>query len=329
MSFINRITRAIDSFNEISNDGVISFGMDGELEAKRVIDEEKGLILYNCIIPHPRDKNKFLEIDSIIYNEGNIYCIEIKNYKGKITFIPVYEEVKEKINFLFFFTRTITKKIQVGWDDSKIIQSKEGKYGEGVFYKEYSNPMKKTKYFINNLKSYLSTKYSMFNKVFINPVVAFNRDITDISDIHSLEKGYIYIDEIPRLIEVNSSKRKGNIEYIKNGLLELSTWDTVVTNSNETIYGIIEDSYLNVYTEDNEKIKINYKDVKFVKVERKGIFSKEDRLLIRFTDNRENYYKNTTGKIILDKFGTLQEHKISNVNFIDIGTWRLRKNNIL
>lgn len=329
MSFINRITRALDSFNEISNDVITNFGMAGEQEARRIIDEEGGLILYNRIIPHSKDKNKFLEMDSIIYNEGNVYCIEIKNYKGKITFIPTYEEFQKKVKFLFFFTRTVTKKIQTGWNDSRIIKAKQGNYGEGVFYKEYPNPMKKTKYFINNLKNYLSNKNNMFGKVFIKPVVAFNRDNADISSIHSFEKGYIYIDEIPALIEDNSNRRNRDVQWTRNGLLELSTWDTVITSSNEEIYGVIKDSYLDVYTVSNEKFKINYKDIKAIKIERNGVFSKEDRLFIKFTDNTENEYKNTRGAIVLNKFGNLQEHKISNVNFVDVGTWRLRKYNVL
>lgn len=329
MSFINRITRAVDSFNEISNDEVTNFGMAGEQEARRFIEEEDGLTLHNPIIPHPRDKNKFLEMDSIIYNKGNVYCIEIKNYKGKITFIPAYEEFQEKVKFLFFFTRTITKKIQTGWDDSRISKEKEGNYGEGVFYEEYPNPMKKTKYFIKNLKNYLSNKNNMFGKVFIKPIVAFNRENADISSIHSFEKGYIYIDEIHALIEENSNGSNRNLQWIRNGLIGLSTWDTIITSSNEEIYGVIKDSYLDVCTLNNDKVKLNYKDIKSIKIERNGIFSKEDRLFIKFTDNTENEYKNIRGNIILNKFGNLQEHKISNINFVNVGTWRLRKDNVL
>lgn len=55
MSFISRITRALDSFNQISNDETTKFGMAGEQEAKRFIEEESGLILYNPIIPLKRD----------------------------------------------------------------------------------------------------------------------------------------------------------------------------------------------------------------------------------------------------------------------------------
>lgn len=64
-------------------------------------------------------------------------------------------------------------------------------------------------------------------------------------------------------------------------------------------------------------------------MKRNGIFSKEDRLFVKFTDDTENEYKNTRGVIVLDKFGDLQEHKISNINFVDIGTWRLRKDNLI
>lgn len=329
MSIFNRIARAFDSFDKIRNDEISTFGMAGEKNARSVIDEEDGMILYNRIIPHPKDRNKFLEMDAIIYNSGNIYSIEIKNYKGKITFKPAYKTIQEKKKFLFFFTRTVNRQTQSGWDDAVIVKAKEGNHGEGTFLDEFTNPMKKTKYFINNFKNYLSSKNSLFNQVNIKAVVAFNRDNADISDIHSFEKGYIYIDEISRLIEKNSSRTYKEHQWLRKELLRLSTWDTVVTSTNEQLYGIIKGSGLTVNTLDNDAVNLKYKDITSIDIKRTGTFSKEDRLIVKFADGAKSVYKNIRSVIVLDKFGDLQEHKISNLNFVDVGTWRLREEKVI
>ena len=55
----------------------------------------------------------------------------------------------------------------------RILQEKVGNYGEGIFTKEYPNPLKKTRYFLHRLKDYLSTRDTRFQRLHIIPVVGF------------------------------------------------------------------------------------------------------------------------------------------------------------
>lgn len=329
MSFVDRISRLVDSFDVISNDEKINFGMKGEELARKSVDKEEGLIIYNPIIPHPKDNKKFLETDIIIYNNNCVYCIEIKNYKGEITFIPKYKRVKVEKRFLFFFKYIVERTVQDGWDDNKIIKKKVGNYNEKVFCEEYPNPMKKTKNYIYNLKRYLAKEDRRFNNIFIVPVVAFNRKNANISRIYSFDEGYIYIDEIDKYIKYHFKSLNKQLDWIERGLEALSTWDTLKTSTGENIYGIIKGNYIEVITQDNNQIKIPYDEIINIKIKKMSLFSKEDILIIKFLNNEIKEFKNIRGTIVLDKFGELQKHKISNLKYIDVGTNALRINNYI
>lgn len=329
MSFFDRLNRFVDSFDNISNDEKVKFGMEGERIAKKAINHKDGLILNNPIIPHPNNKDKFLETDMIVYKNGRIYCIEVKNYKGKITFKPIYEDKYVEKRFLFFFKFKVLDTVLSKWDDSVIIKTKVGNYKEGTFTNEYQNPMKKTKNYIYNLKGYLRKTDCRFNGLFVIPVVAFNRKNSDISAIHSFEEGYIYIDEIKKYIEKTSSINEDNQLWIINGLSELPSWDTLITSNKEEIYGVIKGDFIILRNDNGNAEKLSLSNILYVKLERGKIFSKEDIATVTFVDGRDVKYKNIDGVVTLDKFGELQKHNISNLNYIDVGTHSLRKNNYL
>lgn len=329
MSFFNRLDRFLDSFSKVTNDEITTFGMEGERAAHKQMKNDDGLIIYNPIVPHPKDETKFLETDMLVYKNGRVYCVEVKNYKGKITFRPIYKVVYVEKRFLLFFKYKVKKTIVGEWDDSVIIKSKVGNHNEGVFTQEYPNPMRKTKGYINQLKKYLSIDDKRFNKVFITPIVAFNRKNTDISDIHSFEDGYIYIDELKNYLEWKSSEAKTNQFWITEGLSNLPTWDTVITTSNEEIYGLIHDDYINLIDEEGEKVKLKLREVVQIRLERGLFFSKEDKVKVVFSDNTTKTYKNVNETIALNKFGKIQKHNISNLTCINVGSQILRANNYL
>lgn len=327
MSFFYRFVRLLNSLEEVQNDEKVRFGMAGEKEAEKIIGKEDGIIIYNPIIPHPKDKNKFLETDLIVYYEGNLYCVEIKNLKGKIYFIPIYDRVEEVRRFLFLFKIKVMKKVQVGWDDSKIIQEKSGNHGEGNFYKEYNNPMKKTKYYIYNLKMFLSTKQNGFQNTYIRPVVAFNRTNTNISKIHSLESGYIYIDELMDFIKITKRKSE-NSKKIEESLMELSTWDTIITTSGERIYGIIKGKSITLNSLNDETVEVHYDYIKCINFKR-GLFSNEDIVSVTFHNDVTEKYKCILKTVHLQKFDQNLDFKTVNLNKIEVGTWKLRRDNLL
>ena len=89
MGIIDRIIRAFDSFSNLGPDEIIKYGMEGERMGIKALEQDGIHCFCNKLLPHPKKEGWFLEMDVIIYANGNIYCIDFKNmivtYKdGKI-----------------------------------------------------------------------------------------------------------------------------------------------------------------------------------------------------------------------------------------------------
>ena len=83
---IDRLLRAIDTMSNLGLDGVERGGMQGEQYAEYIIDGgQDGCYVRNPIIPHPKKLGFFLETDFLVYLQGVLYCVEIKNYRGRCT----------------------------------------------------------------------------------------------------------------------------------------------------------------------------------------------------------------------------------------------------
>ena len=39
----------------------------------------------NPVLPHPINCQKYLETDLVVYAAGNLFCVEVKNYRGVIS----------------------------------------------------------------------------------------------------------------------------------------------------------------------------------------------------------------------------------------------------
>jgi len=297
-----RLIRSLDALSNIRLDEVSAYGAEGEEQAQGFLAEEGYYSFFNRIIPHPQKQGVFLETDAIIYGEGNVFCVEIKRYKGRIYFPPKSKVVKVSKKFLFWDYET-EKTVFDGYDNSRIVKAKEGNYGEGVFYKEFANPLGKTRYYIHHLKQFLSKIDQRFSRLFIIPVVGFSDTESDISAIRSLEEGLVYISEIPEFIRQHRNERfaASPSQWIIDSLGQVPTWDRILTRENEWI-----------------------QEVKSISITRQGTLSDHDTVRILQVNGKTEVLASSKGQVNIDKAGERQTHKLRNINQVRIGTHALR-----
>lgn len=324
MNLMDSLKRALDRFKIYSKDEIENYGNDGERIARQnfAYKNGTGIAYYNRLVPDYSKKNKYFEIDAIIYAAGNVFCVEIKRYKGKISYVPKYKMVKEKKKILWFeFERE--KKVVDGLDKSRIIKEKVGNYNEDTFYKEFTNPIKKTIFFIKRMKEFLSGYDKRFKSLFIIPVVCFVDDEADISDIHSFEEGLIYVSELQQFINMhkNDNFDKMSSEWIIDGLNKLPTWDKIITSSKEELNGVLENDEVVFEARDKSKIYLKYRDIKRMTFKNIGlIFSPYSEVTVYKKDNSTSVYEVVSGDIVFNRFGERQIHKIVNISAIMVGT---------
>jgi len=144
---LQRIGSSPHSASEIERVGAL-----GEaVVADEIVPAAGRLIVYNPLVPHPCRPGAWLESDLLVYTHGKLFCIEVKNYSGAISYPPG----------------------QWGAEVAGIVQTKYGRFGDVLDTKEHPNPLRKTKAFIYDLKQYLGRIDPRFAHVYINPVVAF------------------------------------------------------------------------------------------------------------------------------------------------------------
>src|SRR6266702_3565084 len=137
MSLFQRITRAFHTLSTIELDEQSRFGALGELSAEQILDDGQAICINNPIVPHPTKPGLSLESDFLIYTQGNLFCVEIKHYKGRLYYPP-----RERVGQGSPLKGPLARPPLQGFDDSIIIQEKLGNYGEGIFLKEHRNAPK-------------------------------------------------------------------------------------------------------------------------------------------------------------------------------------------
>jgi hypothetical protein len=80
----------------------------------------------NPVLPHPINCQKYLETDLVVYAAGNLFCVEVKNYRGVIS--------------------------HALGEPGQIVQQKIGRYGEAIPAKLHQNPLRQAKGFVFHLK---------------------------------------------------------------------------------------------------------------------------------------------------------------------------------
>jgi len=297
MSLIQRVTRAFQTLSTIELDEQARFGALGELYAERLLDDEQGMCLTNPIIPHPSKPGLFLESDVLLFTQGNLFCIEIKTYRGRISYpyLP-----------------------GIGFDDSRILQEKMGNYGEALFTKEHGNPLKKTKYFLHHLKAYLSKIDPRCRKLYIYPVVGFS-DLADISAIYDFEAGMISTAHLPAFFESHRDPTRPTQPppWLRQVFSQIPTWDRVLTTRGEWINGVLLDRELVFQGTDRRVYRLPYAHLDRISLQRAGLFSAYDQLTVTDLGGHTATFQSVKGELHLRRFDNdSQTHQLRNVSHI-------------
>lgn len=322
MSISQRLTRAFQALSTVELDGQSRFGALGELNMQQVLRDEQLVYVINPIVPVPGKPGRFNESDFLIYAYGNLFCVEIKNWRGRVYYQPAtHMAAGTGIPGLPTPQQTTT-----GYDRSHVVQEKWGRYGEGPFLTLHENPLRKTERFIGRLKRFLSDIDYRFKTYYIRAAVGFS-DLadTDISAIYSFDEGIMRTSEL-----VSFFARYGRPNapaqppaWLLSAFYRMPTWDVVVTKQNEWMRGVLVGRELMFTSMDKQVHRFPYERLQSVTFTRRGafagLFSHHDDVLVRYLNGDTETLSCSDGEVYLDSFGKRQVHKFINTNHIVIG----------
>jgi hypothetical protein len=239
----------------------------------------------------------FLESDFLVHVHGGLFAIEVKRLVGRV----VYDDEDRR------FMR----------------QMKKGRYGEGIFVKRFSNPLPKTNSFAGRLKSYLIDVDPRFRHVYINAVAAF-APTADISAIHD-PSGTIYTTELPDFLSRQTRAGEDRPRpWLVEGLRHVPTWDRIETNQGESMYGLFTEPALSFTDASGTRSSIPFANIAAVQLRPGGFFSDASEAAITLLTGEVVQTRISFGDIRLDRFGSVQVHKLRNLRRIVPGVSRLR-----
>ncbi len=317
MSIINRLVRAIESMSNIELGEQDRVGMRGEQFAEDIIVEgaNEGYIR-NPILPHPRKPGIFFETDILVYTQGTLFCVEIKNFgRGKVYYPSRYRTVYIEKGW-FIFKRKVPQQVFERYDDTKMIQEKAGR--NGIETREMPNPLYKTRNYANDLQRYLIRIDSRLQTVPIISVLAFSGK-ADISQVYYFDAGIIRAAELPDFFERHSNPTQHLSSLIQQAFHKIPTWDRILTSENEWINGVIQEKELSFKGSDNRQYNIPYAQILSVEVRREGTFSAYDDITIKYINGKSKSFRSASGEIHLERFGDHQIHKLRNVSKVAVG----------
>jgi Nuclease-related domain. len=321
MSMMQRLVRAFETASNVELSDKDKGGMWGEQYAEYIIDDENnGCYIRNPIIPHPKKPGIFFETDFLVYMQGTLYCVEIKNYRGKVYYPARYRTVYVRKGW-FIFKRTIQQTVFSHYDYSKMVQEKMGQNRERLTIREMPNPFQKTQRYIEDLKYYLYHIEPRLQSLPIYPVLGF-AEKTDIAAIYNFDAGIMYISELPAFFAKYSDPAYARMPapWIRQALHQLPTWDRILTTGNDWINGTIMDRVLSFKCVDGQKYNIPYTHIHVISLQREGNFSAYDTLTISYLNGSQQSFRCVNGDVHLRRFqGEQQTHKLRNVNQIVVG----------
>lgn len=321
MSLLDRLLRSMDTFSQIEQDSVDRGGMLGEAYAEAIIDGgQQGCYIRNPMIPHPTQRGLFLETDFLVYMQGNLYCVEIKNYRGQVYYPARYKTVFVKKGW-FIFKRRVQQVVADGYDYTRLIQQKTGYRGEAPTVREMPNPLLKTQRYVDNLKRYLSRIDARLSVLPVYPVLAF-AEKTDIRAIDNFDAGIMHISQLPAFFKKygNPAYSHTSVSWIQQALQRLPTWDLVLTSRNEWLNGVLSGRDFSFKATDGHHYALPYAQIHTIEVAGGGTFSASDTLTVTYMNGKQQVFSCVSGEVHLKRFkGEEQIHKIRNMKKLVVG----------
>ena len=167
----------------------------------------------NPIVPSAQPNGRVRETDHVMLVGGTVFVVEVKNYKGRMV-----------------------------WEDSthhRLLQMKTGRYGESIEPKKPRIPCcKSVVTFIRQSNTWLVSAIRASNGY------AWSRwepsHDGDITAIHSLDEGLVYVDELPTFFLLRRNERFADRPsgWIVNGLESLPRLDGVRTEAGHLFRGV-------------------------------------------------------------------------------------------
>jgi len=322
MSMMDRLLRAMNAMANADTEGVERGGMLGEQYAESVIDDgQNGCCVRNPMIPHPRKPGLFLETDFLVYRQGIMYCVEVKNFQGR-----VYYPARYRTAFLekgwFIFKRRVPQVVVDGYDYSKMVQQKMGQRGAGPVIREMPNPILKTQRYIEDLKRYLYRIDARLQSLPMYPVLAFSEK-ADISAIYQFDAGIMYISQLPSFFEKYGDPAFSRLPapWILQSLRRLPTWDLILTSDNKWFNGILAGREFRFQAADGRWHALPYAQIDSIEVRgERALSSLHDCICVTYVNGAQQQFQCIGGQIHLNRFkGKQQVHDIRNVSKLIVG----------
>lgn len=320
MSFWDRIGRAFEALDDQAHYGLEAVVQSGLASGRRSLQDGGYHAWFDPIVPG-RDGSPF-SVPAVVFAEGSLFCVDIRRWRGSLSFSPITEEVVVPVQKRFLFWTYDGQEVQkrtVGFDRSKIVQEKEGNYGEDVFYKTHRHPLGKPKAFIHALKDHLGRKEARWQRLRIYPVASFHGEEVDLGEVHSLEDGVISLNDFPRLAEYRRNQRFLHpSSWILAGLNALPTWDRLITRKDEVFQGAIREATLGITTAKGDDL-LRLSEIDRIDFTR-GTFSERDEVVAHYRDGRELIgWISGRSLTIVDERRCVSEHKIRNLSKVLVG----------
>jgi nuclease-like protein len=320
MSMFDRLFRDFDSFGE--RDGAERGGMLGEDYAESIIDDgQNGCYVRNPIIPHPKRPGIFFETDFLVYTRGILFCVEIKNFQGKVYYPARYRTIFVEKGW-FIFKQHIPQLVIDGYDYSKMIQEKGEQRGGGITRRELPNPYLKTKKYIEDLRRYLCSRIDARLGILpIYPVVGF-LEKADISSIYNFDAGIMYTSQLRQFFEKygHPAYSRSPAPWIQQALHRLPTWDRIFPLQKDGTYGVIAEKDLNFQAGDGRWYSIPYAHINCIDIRKTMHSPAYDEALVTYVNGATQSFQIADGAIRMNRFkGEQQVFVLRNIQKVVVG----------
>lgn len=227
----------------------LRYGDDGEEKVIKILDNNFKSVYKNRFI-----NEKMNEVDAIVYENGNIVFVEVKNWKG-----TVHQD-----------------------DSGQIIQTKDGGYQT-----THDNIFAKLEYLCRSFSKKIKSDLSL-DEIKIDSFIVFP-DECNIEDLKSKGHNAIAHKELFSFIDRIVEHRGVFDDSIKVYLENLPAWDIIISDDKYKV--LIVSQSIEVTNDKQEKEIIQLKDAS--KIEIKNPFSQilNDTIIVSFKDKPSKQYE--------------------------------------